>query len=97
MLVKSPTNILMFYRNNTKIKKVGATTRTLMENGNKLKYIREEKIVKPMVELTFGSIGMFIAGPWWYWDSFWFSSRIFPGGIGWILTLLAGAYSLWRI
>ena len=31
-----------------------------MENGNKLKYIREEKIVKPMVELTFGSIGMFI-------------------------------------
>lgn len=72
-------------------KKSGAPVRTLMENGNKLKYIREEKIVKPMVELTFGSIGMFIAAGGLGIAAGGLVAGFFTGGIGWILTLLAGA------
>lgn len=72
-------------------KKSGAPVRTLMENGNKLKYIREEKIVKPMVELTFGSIGMFIAAGGLGMAAGGLVAGFFTGGIGWILTLLAGA------
>ena len=74
-----------------KDKKSGAPVRTLMENGNKLKYIREEKIVKPMVELTFGSIGMFIAAGGIGIAAGGLVAGFFTGGIGWILTLLAGA------
>ena len=72
-------------------KKSGAPVRTLMENGNKLKYIREEKIVKPMVDLTFGSIGMFIAAGGLGMAAGGLVAGFFTGGIGWILTLLAGA------
>ncbi len=72
-------------------KKSGAPVRTLMENANKLKYIREEKIVKPMVELTFGSIGMFIAAGGLGMAAGGLVAGFFTGGIGWILTLLAGA------